>query len=270
MNFPTSPTPPPPSPYPTAMPPAAPPEPAGPGLSEPQRLINTFIAPKKTFEDLKRNSSWWVPWLLGAILSVIFAVIAMQKIDLGHFIQQQIDRSPSAQRRMESLTPEQRAAGIEIQKKITKGVFYAFPVFSLIRGLLIAAVLMAVFNFMLGAEVPFSRALGVVFYAYIPFVVVYTILLIVSMLVSADPNTIDLANPMPTNPGFFMEPTGNQFIYSFASALDIFNIWTAILLGLGFATASSNRKPSDGTGIVTVFVVYGIVVLLGAGWKAMF
>jgi len=269
MNFPTSPTPPPPSPYPPATPTAAP-EFEGPRLSEPQRLINTFIAPKRTFEDLKRNASWWVPWLLGAILSVVFAVIALQKIDLGRFIQQQIDRSPSAQRRLENLTPEQRAAGIEIQKKVTKGIFYAFPVFSLIRGLLIAAVLMAVFNFMLGAEVPFSRAMGVVFYAYVPFVVVYTILLIVSMLVSADPNTIDLANPMPTNPGFFMDPTGNQFIYTFASALDIFNIWTAILLGLGFATASSNRKPTAGTGIVTVFVVYAIVVLFGAGWKAMF
>jgi len=245
------------------------PEPAGPGLSEPQRLINTFIAPKKTFTDLKRNASWWVPWLLPAILGIVFAVIALQKIDLGHFIQQQIDRSPSAQRRLERLTPEQRAAGIEIQKKVSKVFFYAIPtVGTLIRSLIVGAVFMFVFNFILGAEVPFSRAMAVVFYAYLPFVVIYTILLILSLLVSADPNTIDLANPMPTNPGFFMDPLGNQFVYTFASALDIFNIWTVILLGLGFSTASSNRKPSAGTGIATVAVVYAIVVLCSAAWKA--
>ena len=170
---------------------------------------------------------------------------------------------------MEQLTPEQRARGIEIQTTITKGIFYALPVFSLLRGLSVAAILMVVFNFMLGAEVPFSRAMAVVFYSYLPFVI-YAVLLIVSLLASADPNTIDLNNPMPTNPGFFMDPAGNKFIYSFASALDIFNVWTLVLLGLGFSTASANRKPDTGTGITTTFVVYAIVVLIGAAWKSLF
>jgi len=267
MNFPTSQTPPPPGPYYGV--PTLGPEPAGPGLSEPQRLVNTFIAPRKTFEDVKRNASWWAPWLLGAIVGLIFAVLAMQKIDMGHFIQQQIDRSPAAQRRMERLTPEQRTAGIEIQKTITKGFFYALPVISLVRGLVVAAVLLFIFNFVLGAEVPFARAMAVVFYAYVPFVVIYSILLIISLLVSADPNAIDLSNPMPTNPGFFMDPLGNQFVFTFASALDIFNIWTIILLGLGFSTASSNRKPSAGTGILTVAVIYAIVIFCSAAWKAL-
>jgi Yip1-like protein len=268
MNFPTSQTPPPPGPYPSA-PPTMAPEPSGPGLSEPQRLMNALVAPRKTFEDVKRNASWWAPWLLGAIVGLIFAVLAMQKIDMGHFVQQQNDRSPSTQRRLERLTPEQRAAGIEIQKTITKGIFYALPVISLIRGLVVAAVLLFIFNFVLGAEVPFARAMAVVFYAYLPFVVIYSILLIISLLVSGDPNAIDLANPMPTNPGFFMDPLGNQFIFTFASALDIFNIWTIVLLGLGFSTASSNRKPSAGTGILTVAVVYAIVVFCSASWKAL-
>ena len=113
MNFPTSQTPPPPSPYPSPTPSAA--EPSGPGLSEAQRLINTFIAPKKTFEDLKRNSSWWVPWLISAVFALIFGIVAVQKIDMARFVQQQIDRSPSAQRRMEQATPEQRAQGMAIQ-----------------------------------------------------------------------------------------------------------------------------------------------------------
>ncbi|HEU4417254.1 MAG TPA: YIP1 family protein, partial [Candidatus Angelobacter sp.] len=187
MNFPTSSTPPPPSPYPSPNPPVA--EPAGPGLSEPARLINVFFAPKKTFEDLKRNSSWWVPWLVTGIFILIFGVVAAQKIDMARFIQQQIDKSPSAQRRMEQLTPEQRERGIAMQATGTKVAFYAYPIITLIGGLVIAALLMVVFNFMLGAEVPFQRALGVVFYSYVPWII-STVLLTVSLLVSADANSI--------------------------------------------------------------------------------
>jgi hypothetical protein len=58
-------------------------------------------------------------------------------------------------------------------------------------------------------------------------------------------------------------------LYAFASALDIFTLWRVILLGMGFSIASSNRKPSVGTGIVTVFVCYGIVVLIGVGYKVL-
>jgi hypothetical protein len=254
--------------YSAPLPPTAP-EPAGPGLSEPQRLVNTFIAPRKTFEDLKRNPSWWVPWLITGIFSIIFGAVAVQKIDIPRFLQQQIEKSPSAQRRLEQLTPEQRERGMAVQATIVKGTFFAFPVISLLSGLVIAAVLMAVFNFILGAEVPFQRAMAVVFYSYVP-LIISTILLTVSILVSSDPNTIDITNPMPTNPGFFMDPLGNQFIYSIASSLDIFSIWVVTLLGLGFATTSSNRRPDAATGITTMFVVFAIFVLGRAAWKSMF
>jgi hypothetical protein len=267
MSSPTGPTPPPPR-YSASVPPSAP-EPAGPGLSEPQRLVNVFIAPSKTFEDLKRNPSWWVPWLVTAIFLVIFGAVAVQKIDIARFIQQQIEKSPSAQRRMEQLTPEQRERGIAMQATGTKVVFYIYPVFTLVGGLVIAAVLMAVFNFMLGAEVPFQRAMAVVFYSFVP-LIISTVLLTVSLLASSDPNTIDLTNPMPTNPGFFMDPQGNKFIYAIISSLDIFSIWVVTLLGLGFAKASSNRKPSVSTGITTMFVVFAIFVLGRAAWRSLF
>jgi hypothetical protein len=268
MNFPTSQTPPPPQMYSSPEPAVI--EPTGPGLSEPQRLINTFIAPSKTFEDIRRNASWWVPWLVSAIFALGFGIVAVQKIDMTRFVQQQIEKSPSAQQRMERLSPEQRAQGVALQATITKVTFYIIPVFSLIGGLIVAAIVMAIFNFMLGAEVSFSRALAVTFYAGVPGIL-KSILLIVSLMASADPSTIDIAgNPMPTNLGFFLDPQGNKFIYSLLGSLDIFTIWFVVLLGMGFAIASSNRKPSVSTGITTVFVAFLIVALCGAAWKSMF
>lgn len=269
MSSPTGPTPPPPPIYSAPVPPTAP-QPAGPGLSEPQRLVNVFIAPSKTFGDLKRNPSWWIPFVISAVVGLIFGIVVVQKIDMRQFSQQQIDKSPAAQRQLERLTPEQREQNLSIRAAFTKGTFYAVPLFVLIGGLVFAAILMAIFNFMLGAEVSFARALGVVFYAGIPGII-RSVLLIISLLTSSDPSTIDLSgNPMPTNPGFFLDPQGNKVLYSLASALDIFTVWYVVLLGLGFAAASMNRKPSKGTGMTTVFVCYGIVVLIGLGFKLAF
>ncbi len=268
MSSPTSQTPPPPQMYSSPEPAIA--TPNGPGLTEPQRLINTFIAPSKTFADIRRNASWWVPWLISAIFALSFGIVAVQKIDMARFVQQQIEKSPSAQQRMERLSPEQRAQGMAIQATITKVTFYLIPLFSLIAGLIIAAVLMAIFNFMLGAEVPFSRALAVTFYAGVPGIL-KSILLMVSLIASADPSTIDIAgSPMPTNLAFFLDPQGNKFIYSILGSLDIFTIWFVVLLGMGFAIASSNRKPTVSTGITTVFIAFLILALCGAGWKSMF
>lgn len=246
-------------------------QPAQPGLSESARLINTFIAPRKTFEDLQRNSSWWVPWLVGAIFTVFFAVVAVQKLDMRHLVQQRIDQSASAQRRMEQLPPEQRDRAMDLQAMITKFTFYAYPVINLIVGIVVAAILMAIFTFLLGGEVSFKRALAIVFYSFLPAGILATLLLSVSILVSSDPSTIDFAtNPMPTNPAFFMDPQGNKFLYGLLSGFDIFRIWTIALLGLGFSAASSNRKPSIGTAMTTMFVIYGILVLATAGLRAVF
>lgn len=262
----SSPTPPP----PTSAPAPISPEPQQPGLSEPARLINTFFAPKKTFEDLRTNQSWWVPWLVGAIIGVLFGAVAVQKIDLVNFARQQVEQSKVAQRQFDQLSPEQQNRQLQLRATISKFAFYITPIFSLIAGLIAAAILMAIFSFGFGAEVPFPRALAVVFYSFLPRAI-YSILLSVSLLVSSDPNSIDLlGNPMPTNLGFFMDPQGNKFLYSFVSNLDLFALWTVILLGFGFATASSNRKLKPATGITVMLVIYGVMMLIGAGFKAAF
>ena len=57
--------------------PGAGPEPTP--LSEPARIFNTYIAPAKTFIDIRRNASWWAPWLLISFVSLVFiAVIGRQ------------------------------------------------------------------------------------------------------------------------------------------------------------------------------------------------
>lgn len=243
------------------------PQPA-PGLSPMQRVVNTFVAPRKTFEDIRINASWWLPFVLSAMFSLAFGIVAVQKLDMVRFAREQNERSKMAQRRMEQMSPEQREQANQIGATFSKVVFFATPVLSLISALILAGILMGVFNFGFAAEISYQRALAIVFFAFLPRII-YSILLGVSLFVSPDPNSIDITrNPMPTSPAFAMSPDGNAFLYSLISNLDVFAIWPLILLGLGFAVVSSNRKLRPGTAIATVFTLYGIVTVIGAGIKA--
>ena len=61
----------------SSMPAAAPQ--TAPALSETQRIVNTFIAPSRTFSDLRRNSRWWAPWIVLAISFVAFVAVMIRK-----------------------------------------------------------------------------------------------------------------------------------------------------------------------------------------------
>src|ERR1700677_1450095 len=47
-----------------------------PGLSQVERVVDTFIAPTKTFTDILRSTTWWLPFLLAVLvtLAVAFAI----------------------------------------------------------------------------------------------------------------------------------------------------------------------------------------------------
>ena len=47
------------------------PPPAEAPMSEPARILNTFIAPTKTFSDLQRNANWWGPFALVVLVAVL-------------------------------------------------------------------------------------------------------------------------------------------------------------------------------------------------------
>ena len=235
-----------------------------PPLSEGARIINTFIAPSKTFADLRRNSSWWVPWLLVSLASIAFLVTIDKKIGFEQANRNIIEKSSKAEQ-FEKLPPEQRAKQIQAATGITRIITYANPVITLIVFVVIAALLMATFRFGVGAEVPFKTSLAIVSYANLPGIILAIVG--IASVMAVDPEGFNLRNPVATNPAYFMDPSGNPFLYSLLSALDVFTIWTIVLTALGFA---QNSKMKRGTAFTVVVVWYLVYKLGGAALAAAF
>ena len=76
--------------------------PSGEGLSQTSRIIDTFIAPSKTFTDINRSPSWWLPWVLMSISRGVSWSVD-PKIGFQKSSRKQINRTPKQMERMERL-----------------------------------------------------------------------------------------------------------------------------------------------------------------------
>jgi hypothetical protein len=161
--------------------------------------------------------------------------------------------------------PEQQQKGLQISQTIYKVTSYAPPVTLLIFALILGGILLAAFNFGLGAEVTFKQSLAIVFYAFIPSIL-GSLLGIVSLLVGVDPEGFNMRNPVATNPAYFMDPTKAKFLYGMASGVDVIVIWTIILLGIGYSSVSKVKK---GTAIATIAGLFIVWKLIVSGFSAM-
>lgn len=247
--------------------PASPvPAPESAPLSEGARIINTFIAPSKTFTDLRRNASWWAPWLLISIVSLIFVYAMGRQIGYEQISKNAVARSSRAEQ-FEKLPADQQAQQIRVSSNFIRFFTYGSPLLILFFSLISTAVLWATFKIGAGAETTFGQAYAIIMYAGLPGIV-GAILGIVSLFSGVDPEGFDINNPVGTNLAYYMDPVNTgKFLRGMASALDVITVWTIVLLGIGFASTSKVKR-STAIGIVVAW--YLLYKLTSVGLAAAF
>ena len=239
---------------PVLPPPAPTPVPQSAGLSQVERVIDTVIAPKKTFSDIRRSAQWWLPFLLFTLVSFALAYVAEQKIGVQRLMENDMQARPKQQAQYEKATPEQRA----IQVKITGIAYYvAGPIFVLILWLVLAGLQFGSFKVASSTDISYSKSLAVVVYAGLP-VVLRSVLAAISVLAGASPDGFTLSNPIASNPGYFMNAADNPFLYFVASQFDVFLLWALVLTAIGYATAG---KIKLGAAFAVVFGWWAVSTL---------
>lgn len=236
------------------LPPTSSPSQETTSLSQGARIVDTLIAPQKTFADIRRSAQWWLPFLLVTIVGWGLVYVAEQKIGLQKLVENDLHARPKAEAQFEKAAPEVQ----QQQIKITGIIYYvAIPVFTLLIWLVMAGLQFGTFKVAANADISFSKSLAVVAYAGLP-MILRNLLGIVSVLagVSADGFTIN--NPIASNPGYFMNAADSPFWYFIASQVDIFLLWTLALTAIGFATAG---KVKMGTSFAIVIAWWVVITL---------
>jgi len=245
----------------TALPPQ---EPAP--LSEFQRVINTFIAPSKTFTDLRRSASWWLPFLISAIVSVMFVYAVDQKVGFRKVVENQLEGQPKQAERMEQLPPDQREKSMQQQVKVTRIFSYGFTIFILLWSLIVAAILFATLKFGFSADFKFKTLFALVIFAGLPGVI-KALLAMASVMAGVSGDSFTFQNPLATNPGYFVDRMAHPVLAAFLTNFDVFMIWTLVLAAIGIPCIS---KIKSGTAYAVVFGWFAVMILLGVGVAAAF
>ncbi|HEY1804551.1 MAG TPA: YIP1 family protein [Terracidiphilus sp.] len=241
--------------------------PAGVGLTQWQRVTNTFAAPSKTFEDIKRgNKSWWLPLIIGAIFTYILFGAIVQKIGMQQVVDNQIRLDPKAQERMANTPADQRAMGNKIAVGITEGVFVGGPLLGMAVVALFSLGLMATINFGFGGKAKYGSIFALFYYAWLP-QMIKPILGTIVIYSGMAPESFNIKNYAPTNLGAFLDPADtNKALYALATSIDAVTIWTLVLLGIGTAIVAGTKRSS---GYIAVFGWWALFVLFSVGIAAM-
>lgn len=232
-------------------------EPGPTGLSQFERVADAFVAPTKTFLDIRRDASWWLPFLLGIVVSLLFVTAVDRRIGFDQVAQANINRSAQAQDKMNAMTDAERE---QVMRKVaisTRIVSYAYPIGSLVFSLIVAGILMMSFNVGLGAQASYKQYVAAWFYAGMPLLLKYLLAAIV-IFAGAAPEGFDMRNPIGTNIGWYLPSDVSQWARTLFSSVDVFTIWAAILLIVGCATIARVKR-SNAAFIVVGWWVFTIL-----------
>jgi hypothetical protein len=219
-------------------------------LSEASRLINSVISPSETFRDIKRSAAFWVPLLLIAITQILFTYTVDKKVGFAQVAENNVRMNAKQAEAFDRLPADQRERQMRGMTMGMKYFSYAFPVFWLVVMLIVSGVLLATFNFGLGAEVKFKQALAIVIYAGFAPGIVRSLLGILSLMAGLNPESFNIQNPVGTNVGYYLGPGVGAFLYGITTSLDVMMFWTLALTGIGFACVS---KVKTGTAMAVAF-----------------
>lgn len=237
------------------------------GLTQMQRVTNIFSAPSKTFADIKRgNKSWWMPYLILAVVGYILFAAVTTKIGMQQVVDNQIHLNPAQEEKLAQAPPEQRAMAAKISLYVTEGVFIAGPVLLLIIVAVGSLVLWGTINFAFGGKATYGGIFSMWMYASLPGIIKVLLGTIVIFAGTA-PESFNIKNYAPTNIGAFLNPLDtNKALYSFATSLDVITIWTLVIAGIGTAMVAGVKRSS---GYIAVFGWWAIIVIVGVIWNAV-
>jgi hypothetical protein len=235
----------------------------GKPLSQVERVVDTFIAPSKTFTDILRSTSWWLPFVLYLLVTALFAFSVDQKIGFDTVAEQAVQQSQMSQDRMANLTPDQRAKAMHGQAVGTKYVSYAGGVFFLIVALIGALLNWATINFGFGAKTTFGQNFALQMFASLP--LVFKSLLSAGMVFAGvGTENFNMQNPVGTNLGYYLTDSAH-WMKAAGTFFDVFGFWSLALSIIGLACISGKSK---GQTAIVVIGWWFLLLLIVTGFTA--
>ena len=215
-------------------------------------LKYVFSDPFRLGNAVKRRATWWLPFIIGAVIAVAFQLLVSEQI--ATMVEQKVRESLA--RSSSELSADQAERAVNVAKSVTHVTGPLFSVISVLLFALISALLwLLVGNLLLGGEAKLAPLFaGSVWLNLIVSVSMFIRLPLVLMRGTMD---------VPLGPAALLPEGTKGFLATVFGALDVFYIWMVIAYGI-MAAAIFNWSKRKGitVGIVTYLVVMMLIGLL--------
>lgn len=230
------------------------------------KLQGIFLEPAETFRQIREKPNWLLPMLATIVVAAVSSAVIVDRIGLETIIRNQVAGSARAQ----ELSEEQVDEIVEkaVERPVVKIFLYATPVMGPIFLVLVCASLFMLGLYLMAGEAKFAKVFSVNAHTFFFYYVVYSGLSLIVVLLAQEPESIDLQNPLYSNPGFVVSRKDSPALYSLMSSLDVITFYHMFLLGLGLSTVTERVSFRTALGVVCVF--WFIFVLGKMGLAAAF
>ncbi|MBV8632483.1 MAG: YIP1 family protein [Silvibacterium sp.] len=235
-----------------------------PPLSEAQRVVDTFVAPSKTFTDLLRKATFWGPLIIMILVSVGFAYAVQQKVGWDKVYDNILHQSPKGEERFAQMPPDQAANAKATAAKFTGYVAYAYTVPILVITALTTLLVWVTVNFGFAGQAKYGQIYAVNMYATLVMNLKY-LLAIVALFAGLAPESFQLQNPVGTNVGYFLSSDAPKALMAFCTHLDLFEIWSVVLGVIGVSIVAKVSRGKAAAAVVGWWVIF---ILVGVGFAA--
>lgn len=242
-----------------SAPPSARPGPTTHRYGALQRLWLAFTSPGEVFADIRLKPTW-VPCLVAlVVLGIGVQLVVAPHIDTEATLRARLGD------RADDLSDEQ------IEDIVERGERFArfAPLIGVVVSPIALAVMAAVFFLMLkivGSDADFAQAFSSTLHSYWPPSLVQAVLTaILIQRFDALPQQ-ELHTVVKSHLGALLSPDAPAWLASAANTISVFNIWTVVLLVLGFAIVGSLPRTKAA---IAALVPWGVWLLAKAGLGAL-
>jgi len=236
-----------------------PPVPAAPKINRLSRLAGVVVSPVETFRDIAARPDLAFPLILVFVLTLLTTMVTFPRIDFEPAWREQFEKQKMSEERIDSM--------IGNLKKFQQVLAIGGTVSGLVFLLVIAGVLLLAFKVM-GGDGTFRSAMSTVAYAWIPQVIA-GLLAIPLILRRGTVAPQELPTVLKSNLGFLADPTTNLTLFSLLSSIDVFMIWTLVLIVLGLSAMSRFSRGKSAAIVVSLWILAILIKTALASLQSM-
>ncbi len=224
------------------------------------RLPRMFYEPASVFRELRLHPSWVPPLLLAMLVTLATQLVVVPRIDLETSV-----RNALAQRSSTQMTEQQIERAVAISKKMARISTFLSPLVVPLVLLLIAGI------YYLGlrsvtSEVEYKPVFSTLLHAATPALVVSSVVMMGVVIHRGTVIQEQATRLVRSNLGAILPASTPKVVQAAAGVVDVFNIWQAVLLVLGFEIV---LRVSRRRAVTVVATVWGVWMLARVGWAAV-